>query len=127
MGRSAFGRLLSTLSLLLLLGCPQTGEDPIDAAMKVPSPDLAAPDLAQVDPDTTQPKVAGGCLRDSYETRGHCAPACTIGPNSCPPDLNSQFRHCVYLDRTMDLMLKPTQDKWKGLLCLPDSASPRKD
>lgn len=78
--------------------------------------------MAQVDIDSSKPKVPGGCLREAFENLGRCAPACNIATASCPIDpLERTTQHCVYLDTTVRLDLKPTQDLWKGLVCVHDT------
>lgn len=76
---------------------------------------------AQVEIDPMAPKVPGGCIRQTYENLGRCAPECRIGRASCPIDPVERLpQHCVYLDTTVDRMLRPTRDKWKGLVCMHD-------
>jgi hypothetical protein len=74
---------------------------------------------AQVEVDPLKPKLPGGCLRQAHEDKGICSPECKLGQN-CPINLVSrQPTQCVYLDTTVDLMLQPTRDRWKGLTCVP--------
>lgn len=95
------------------------------------SDEVCYPDTLDCDPtrdgfcetvvDLMGTRGPGGCLRDAYEDRGHCAPTCTLAVGSCLPDMKEKVtRHCVYLDSTVSLDLRPTRDRWRGLICQPD-------